>query len=31
MRMIAWLMCVGSIAIAVWSALQQPHEKSVDV
>ncbi|MGH7604540.1 MAG: hypothetical protein ACRENK_11160 [Gemmatimonadaceae bacterium] len=23
MRMIAWLMCVGSIAIAVWSALQQ--------
>src|SRR6266566_3851649 len=24
MRMIAWLMCVGSIAIAVWSALQLP-------
>jgi hypothetical protein len=28
MRMIAWLMCVGSIAIAVWSALQhQPREE----
>ena len=25
MRVIAWLMCVGSIAIAVWSALQQPR------
>jgi len=30
MRMIAWLMCVGSIVIAVWSALQQPREQSVD-
>ena len=28
MRMIAWLMCVGSIAIAVWSALQQPREQT---
>ena len=27
MRAIAWLVCVGSIIIAVWSALQQPHEK----
>lgn len=26
MRMIAFLMCAGSIAIAVWSALQQPRE-----
>jgi hypothetical protein len=25
MRMIAWLMCVGSIAIAIWSVLQQPR------
>lgn len=25
MRMIAWLMCVGSIIIAIWSALQQPR------
>jgi len=25
MRMIAWLMCVGSIALAVWSALTQPR------
>jgi hypothetical protein len=30
MRMIAWLMCVGSIAIAVWSALQQRREQAVD-
>jgi hypothetical protein len=31
MRMIAWLMCVGSIAIAVWSALQQrPREQPID-
>ena len=30
-RAIAWLMCVGSIGIAVWSALQQPREKSVEV
>jgi hypothetical protein len=31
MRMIAFLMCVGSIAIAVWSALQhQPREQPVD-
>src|SRR5437762_8430865 len=27
MRMIAWLMCVGSIIIAVWSALQLPREQ----
>src|SRR5438477_6043037 len=27
MRMIAWLMCVGSIVIAVWSALQLPREQ----
>ena len=31
MRMIAWLMCVGSIIVAVWSALlQQPREQPVD-
>jgi hypothetical protein len=31
MRMIAWLICVGSIVIAVWSALQhQPREQPVD-
>jgi hypothetical protein len=31
MRMIAWLMCVGSIVIAVWSALQhQPREQPAD-
>jgi hypothetical protein len=30
MRMIAWLMCVGSIVIAVWSALQQPREQPVE-
>ncbi|MDP9206161.1 MAG: DUF4344 domain-containing metallopeptidase [Gemmatimonadota bacterium] len=31
MRMIAWLMCVGSIVIAVWSVLQhQPREQPVD-
>jgi hypothetical protein len=29
MRMIAWLMCVGSIVIAVWSALQPPNGKSL--
>ena len=30
MRMIAFLMCVASIAIAVWSALQhQPREQPV--
>jgi hypothetical protein len=28
MRMKAWLMCVGSIGIAVWSALQQPRKDS---
>ena len=28
MRMIAWLMCVGSIIIAVWSALQLPPEQA---
>ena len=27
MRMIAWLMCVGSLGVAVWSALQQRHEQ----
>ena len=31
MRMIAWLMCVGSIVIAVWSALQhQRREQQAD-
>jgi len=30
MRMIAWLMCAGSIAIAVWSALQQPRTQLVE-
>jgi hypothetical protein len=30
MRAIAWLVCVGSIIVAVWSALQQPREKSVE-
>jgi hypothetical protein len=30
MRMIASLMCVGSIAVAVWSALQLQHEQLVD-
>jgi hypothetical protein len=28
MRAIAWLACVGSIIIAVWSALQQPREQA---
>jgi len=28
MRAIAWLVCVASIIIAVWSALQQPREQS---
>src|SRR5215210_68381 len=28
-RMIAWLMCVGSIIIAVWSALQQAREAQI--
>jgi hypothetical protein len=27
MRAIAWLMCVGSIIVAFWSALQQPREQ----
>ena len=27
MRMTAWLMCVGSILAAVWTALQQPRER----
>jgi hypothetical protein len=27
MRMIAWLMCVGSITIALWSTLQQQQRK----
>src|SRR5437868_8263870 len=31
MRMIAWLMCVGSIVVAVWSALQQPREAQLVV
>ena len=29
MRAIAWLVCVGSIIIAVWAALQQPREQLV--
>jgi TRAP-type C4-dicarboxylate transport system permease small subunit len=28
MRMIAWLMCVGSILVAVWRALQQQPERN---
>lgn len=31
MRMIAWLMSVGSILVAVWAALQLPRERSVAV
>jgi hypothetical protein len=27
MRAVAWLVCVGSIIVAIWSALQQPREK----
>ena len=30
MRMIAWLMCVGSILVAVWSALQLPREQPIE-
>jgi hypothetical protein len=30
MRAIAWLVCVASIIVAVWSALQQPREKPVE-
>jgi hypothetical protein len=30
MRAIAWLVCVGSIAVAVWTALQLPREQAVD-
>ena len=30
MRAIAWLVCAASIVVAVWSALQQPHEQAVD-
>ena len=30
MRMIAFLMCVGSIVVAVWSALQQLREQNVE-
>ena len=29
MRAIAWLMCAGSILVAVWSALQIPRDQSV--
>jgi hypothetical protein len=29
MRAIAWLVCVGSIIVAVWAALQQPREQLV--
>ena len=28
--MVAWLMCVGSILVAVWSALQQPPEQPAE-
>ncbi|MGZ3565007.1 MAG: hypothetical protein ACXWM4_05680 [Gemmatimonadaceae bacterium] len=31
MRAIAWLVCVGSIIVAVWSALQLAREKPVEV
>src|SRR5712672_1998283 len=30
MRAIAWLICVGSIIVAVWSALQQPREQPAE-
>ena len=30
MRAIAWLVCVGSIIIAVWSVPQQPREQPVE-
>jgi hypothetical protein len=30
MRAIAWLVCVGSIIVAVWSALQQPREQPAE-
>jgi hypothetical protein len=30
MRMIAWLMCVGSIGVAVWSALQYPRPATLE-
>jgi hypothetical protein len=30
MRTIAWLVCVGSIIIAVWSALQQPRAQPAE-
>jgi hypothetical protein len=30
MQMIAWLMCVGSIAVAVWSALQSQRGQIAD-
>jgi hypothetical protein len=31
MRAVAFVVCVGSIVVAVWSALQQPREKPVEV
>ena len=31
MRAIAWLVCVGSIIVAFWSALQQPREQPAEV
>jgi hypothetical protein len=31
MRAIAWLVCVGSIVVAVWSALQLPREQPAEV
>jgi hypothetical protein len=30
MRAIAWLVCVASIVVAVWSALQRPREQPVE-
>ncbi|HEY8686140.1 MAG TPA: hypothetical protein VIO57_11085 [Chloroflexota bacterium] len=30
MRAIAWLVCAASIVVAVWSALQRPHEQAID-
>jgi hypothetical protein len=27
MRAVAWLVCIGSLIVAVWSALQQPREQ----
>jgi len=31
MRAIAWLVCVASIIVAVWSELQRPREQPAEV